>query len=165
MNSSVDYRGLKVNRGDKWYHDDEKGFEMCWEKEPGEERPRTLKVSGRDVHVERTKGDKCIIEFDEFCRKPKGAGDYLRLGEEFDSVMIKGVPRMKIEDFNVLRRFIVLIDCLYSEGVKLVVSSEVQSPREVFDPGEEGGERDEAFSWDRTRSRMEEMGSKEWNNR
>jgi predicted ATPase len=195
MDSTVDYRGLKVNRGDKWYHDDDKGFELCWSSIPGPESSRTLIVSGRDVKVDRTKGEHCVLEFDEFCRKPRGAADYLALGAEFKSVMIRGVPKMRIEDFNVLRRFIVLIDCLYSEGVKLTVSSEAQvragcgsgglegrglegacyqtpsfshafarnsrqSPRDVFDPGDDGGERDEVFSWDRTRSRMEEMGSK-----
>ena len=126
MDSTVDYRGLKVNRGDKWYHDDDKGFELCWSSIPGTESSRTLIVSGRDVKIDRTKGEHCVLEFDEFCRKPRGAADYLALGEEFKSVMIRGVPKMRIEDFNVLRRFIVLIDCLYSEGVKLTVSSEAQ---------------------------------------
>eukprot|EP00520_Triparma_pacifica_P018789 CAMPEP_0118666314 /NCGR_PEP_ID=MMETSP0785-20121206/19143_1 /TAXON_ID=91992 /ORGANISM="Bolidomonas pacifica, Strain CCMP 1866" /LENGTH=318 /DNA_ID=CAMNT_0006560605 /DNA_START=384 /DNA_END=1337 /DNA_ORIENTATION=- len=150
MDSKVDYRGLKVNRGDKWYHDDDKGFEMFFDNIEGEEEKRTLDVQGRELRIERCKGGHALIEFDDFCRKPKGAGDYLALGEEFNTVMIKGVPRLKIEDFNVLRRFIVLIDCLYSSECKLVVASEVQAPKDVFDPGVEEGERDEIFSWDRT---------------
>ena len=120
---------------------------------------RTVTSQGRDIVLPRCKGTSCRLDFDEVCRKPTGANDYLVIGTEFETVFLENVPRLRVEDFNVLRRLIVLIDCLYEKRIKLVVGSEVGGPGDVF---EGDGERDEVFAWDRSRSRLEEMGSKEW---
>ena len=86
-----------------------------------------------------------------------GASDYLAIAKKFHTVIIEQIPQMGIERRNEAKRFITLIDMLYDNHVKLIVSAQSQ-PHELY-LAEQGRE---AFEFDRTVSRLIEMRSEEY---
>jgi len=79
----------------------------------------------RLLQVPNTLGRVCRFEFDDLCRKPLGAADYLALAENFDAVFVAGVPRLSSTLHNETRRFIILVDILYERGRRLVLTADV----------------------------------------
>ena len=57
--------------------------------------------------------------------QPLAAADYLAIAHAFHTVMIDHIPEMTPTQRDEARRFIVLIDTLYDEGVKLICSAAV----------------------------------------
>jgi predicted ATPase len=88
-----------------------------------------------------------------------GAADYLAIGENFHTVIVEGVPKLNVlSEANVVRRFIIFVDSMYECNVKLVLHAEARLS-ELFSIEANSSSSDEAFAIDRTRSRLEEMGS------
>ncbi len=114
--------------------------------------PVTLLVMGRQLRVEQAAGPVARFEFDALCGRPLGAGDYLALAQRFPNLILDAVPRLGPENFDVARRFIVLIDALYEQKTKLVASAADQ-PDRIYMRGEG------ADAFERTASRLEEMQS------
>ena len=125
--------------------------------------PTSLTTQGRRVQVPLASLEVgCAkFHFGDLCKKALGAADYICIGENFHTVFVDGVPKLTLDDINVLRRLITFIDCMYEAHVKLVLQLETQ-PKEIFDVDLSNAHQDEAFSFDRTRSRLDEMGSKEY---
>lgn len=98
------------------------------------------------------------LAFDDLCRRPLGADDYLAIGETYGTVFLEGVPRLSFSEINVVRRLIVLVDALYECRVRLVVRAEA-GPNELYEVDLDDVGTDESFAFDRTRSRLEEMSS------
>lgn len=113
-----------------------------------------LENKGRTITVPCTAAGIARFSFDDLCRQPLGASDYLRLSHAFGTIFIDGVPVMSKATRNEAKRFITLIDTLYDNGVKLVVSA-AADPQDLY--AAEGGT--EAFEFDRTASRLIEMRS------
>ena len=114
--------------------------------------PVILTVMGRAVRVEQAAGTVARFAFDELCGRPLGAGDYLALATRFETLVLDHVPRLGPENFDVARRFVVLVDALYEQKVKLVASAADQ-PDRIYRRGEG------ADAFERTASRLEEMQS------
>jgi cell division protein ZapE len=114
---------------------------------------RTLKVLGRTLFVPQAAKGVARFSFADLCGKPLAATDYLAIADAFHTVMIDHIPKLGAEQLNEARRFIVLIDTLYDESVKLVCSA--AAPPEELYPAT--GEVSEAFR--RTASRLHEMQS------
>ena len=55
----------------------------------------------------------------EFPFKPLGAVDYLHICKEFDTIILRDIPRMNLDRKTEARRFITLIDTLYDNKVSL----------------------------------------------
>ena len=125
--------------------------------------PTSLSTQGRRVQVPLASLEVgCAkFHFDDLCKKALGAADYICIGETFHTVFVHGVPRLTLNDLNVLRRLITFIDCMYEAHVKLILQLETR-PKEIFEVDLNNDHQDEAFSFDRTRSRLDEMGSKEY---
>ena len=123
----------------------------------------TLRTQGRDVFVPECVDEKGIARFNfwDLCGKSKGAADYLEISKNFDTIFLYGVPTLEIKDMNVVRRFITLVDALYENSCKIVVLADAM-PNELFVVDLENKNHDEVFAFDRTRSRLDEMMSKEW---
>lgn len=124
-----------------------------------------LKVStseGRQVQIPKSSGEVARFHFDDLCRKPTGASDYLAIAGTFHTVFLEGVPLLGMNDINIVRRFIVFIDVMYEYSIKVIIQA-AAGPEKIFQ-GLDINNRviDEAFSFDRTRSRLEEMGSAEY---
>lgn len=119
-------------------------------------KPHTdeLENKGRRIPVPCTAAGAARFSFDDLCMQPLGASDYLRIAHAYGTVFIDNIPVMSKARRNEAKRFITLIDTLYDNGIKLVVSAEAE-PTDLYvaDSGTE------AFEFDRTASRLIEMRS------
>ena len=113
-----------------------------------------LENKGRKISVPCVAAGAARFTFDQLCMQPLGASDYLRIAHAYGTVFIDHVPVLSKARRNEAKRFINLIDTLYDNGIKLVVSAAAE-PNELY-VGEDGTE---AFEFDRTASRLIEMRS------
>ncbi|MEO1102155.1 MAG: cell division protein ZapE [Pseudomonadota bacterium] len=159
LDADVDYRLNRLENHQLWFKTGDAGFERTWTATLGErdERAVDVAVGSRTVTASRAAGGMARFTFDELCEAPLGPGDHLALANRFHTIFLEAIPVMSPSRRETLRRFINLIDTLYDQSVRLVVSADAE-PGELFDPGE-GGARDEAFAFARTRSRLYEMRS------
>jgi cell division protein ZapE len=116
--------------------------------------PQDIMVKGHVMHVPKAARGVARFSFAELCERPLGAIDYLRVAREFHAVVLDHVPVMTHEQRNEAKRFIVLIDTLYDNAVKLVASAAAE-PADLY----VGTEGFEAQEFKRTASRLIEMGS------
>jgi len=117
--------------------------------------PKTLTVLGRKLIVPQAAKHVARFSFDDLCVRALAAADYLEIARRFHTVLIDNIPRMNETMRNEARRFTLLIDTLYDEGVKLVCSA--AAPPDQLYPAGDGAE---AFR--RTASRLVEMRSEEY---
>ncbi len=117
--------------------------------------PATLSVLGRKLVVPQAAKHVARFTFADLCAKPLAAPDYLALAQAFHTVLIDGIPMMTPDMRNEARRFTLLIDTLYDEGVKLICSA-AAPPDGLFTEG------DGADSFRRTASRLTEMQSSDY---
>lgn len=122
--------------------------------------PTFLTVQGRNVQIPHASLEYQVarFSFNDLCRKARGAADYLAIGENFHTVFLDDVPILTMNDVNLVRRFIIFVDAMYECHVKLIVHAETP-PGGIFQVDLKNQHCDEAFAFDRTRSRLEEMGS------
>jgi cell division protein ZapE len=88
---------------------------------------------------------------------PLGSADFIRLAHEFHTLVIDDIPVMRFGQRNEAKRFIILIDTLYDNVVKLIASADAL-PHELY-VADEGLE---LFEFQRTVSRLIEMGSQSY---
>lgn len=122
-----------------------------------EEKPTSVKVSGREIQVAHAARDAARFSFDELCHRPLGSRDYLALSKRFRTLVIDDVPLMRESDRNQAKRFINLIDTLYDAQVVLFVSAEAE-PDDLY----QASSGAEVFEFARTASRLIEMRSDDW---
>jgi cell division protein ZapE len=89
------------------------------------------------------------------CGSALGAGDYLALATRYHALILDGIPRLSPDNYDKARRFIVLIDTLYDNRVKLLASADAM-PDQLYRRGEN------ASMFERTASRLDEMQSRDW---
>ena len=119
--------------------------------------PIDMMVKGHVVHVPRAARGVARFTFAELCERPLGAIDYLRLAREFHAIVLDHVPVMDYPQRNEAKRFIALIDTLYDNAVKLVASAAAE-PTALY----LATEGYEALEFNRTASRLIEMGSESY---
>ncbi|KAG3101021.1 hypothetical protein PI124_g13517 [Phytophthora idaei] len=128
----------------------------------GEETVATyVTTQGRKVHVPEAavEAGASRFSFRDLCDKPLGAADYLAIAEAFPVVFVSDIPLLNAEKLNQMRRFITFVDCMYDRGVQLhCLASE--SPERLYQvDANMKSHVDEVFAFDRTVSRLVEMGS------
>jgi cell division protein ZapE len=131
-------------------------LDAAWARLTGKASPRPagLAVRGRIVDVPAAAAGVARFGFADLCGKPLGASDYLALAREYHTVILDGVPVMDLAKRNEAKRFITLIDVLYEQNVKLLLSAAAEADNLYI-----AGEGREAFEFDRTVSRLVEMRS------
>ena len=161
LNGAMDYRlqriaGLKVYLTPLSPEADQ-AMDAAWARLTGGAKagPLTLTVLGRPVAVPAAARGVARFHFSDLCEKPLAAPDYLEIARHFHTVLIDHIPVMTENMANVARRFIVLIDTLYDESVKLVCSA--AAPPDGLYPDGKGSE---AFR--RAASRLAEMQSEDY---
>ena len=92
------------------------------------------------------------FSFADLCEAPLGTHDYQHLAHAFHTLMIDGIPVLGPERRNAARRFVLLIDALYDNGVGLIASADAE-PQALCPGG------DSADGFARTASRLTEMRS------
>jgi cell division protein ZapE len=117
--------------------------------------PVTLKVMGRALIVPLAADGVARFDFSTLCGTALGAGDYLAVATRFHTVLLDGIPRLSPDNYDVARRFIVLVDTLYDCKVKLIASADA-TPDQLYRRGEN------AKMFERTASRLDEMQSEDW---
>ena len=131
-----------------------------------EEEDHELDVEGRVIPYRHRAGGVVWFDFKVICGWGRSQNDYIDLTKRFHTVIVSGVPRMSIEQADVARRFTLLVDVLYDQRVKLIVSAEAP-PEALLDRGD--GTSDSQlqamiFQFDRTASRLAEMQTLEYLN-
>src|SRR4051794_32627498 len=134
-------------------------LDKAWAKLTGNAkcRPRDITIKGRVLHVPCSAHGVARFSFAELCQRPLAASDYLRLAQDYHTIMIDRVPVMDHADRNAAKRFITLIDALYDNTVKLIATAEA-NPVSLY-LAHEGVEANE---FKRTTSRLIEMGSESY---
>ncbi|GAA6155723.1 cell division protein ZapE [Pyruvatibacter sp. HU-CL02332] len=114
--------------------------------------PCSVEVKGRKVLVPRAAMGIARFHFDDLCRQPLGAADYLKIARSFHTLLVDEIPQMGPESRNEAKRFVTLIDALYENKTKLVCSAQA-IPDDLYPAG------DGSFEFERTASRLFEMQS------
>ena len=117
--------------------------------------PQELSVKGRRLRVPRAAMGVARFFFHDLCEQPLAAVDYLRIAHEFHTLIIDRIPVMGFDQRNFIKRFIILIDTLYDNAVKLVASA--ATPPDALYQASDGFE---AAEFKRTASRLIEMRSR-----
>jgi cell division protein ZapE len=118
-------------------------------------RPTSLVVAGRVLNIPRAAAGCARMSFEDLCVANLGASDYLALAKRFDTLLLDGVPIMGPEKRNEAARFRILIDALYENKTKLILSAQAE-PDRLYGTG------DQAFEFERTASRLYEMRSRDY---
>lgn len=118
------------------------------------ERETSIEIEGREINVVAFAEDVIWFDFYAVCDGPRSQNDYIELACEFHSVLIGNVPVFDKQD-DLARRFINLVDEFYDRNVNLILGAEVELEN-LYKEGRL------AFEFQRTRSRLLEMQSKEY---
>ncbi|HEX3673985.1 MAG TPA: cell division protein ZapE [Rhizomicrobium sp.] len=158
LNGSADYRLARMSGLDVYIMplgpEADARMDAAWMRLTDTARGETqsLTVLGRKVAVPQAAKGVARFAFAELCAQPLAAADYLAIARHFHMLLIDHIPRMDAGMRNEARRFTVLIDTLYDEGVKLICSAGA-APDALYPDG------DGADAFRRTASRLMEMRS------
>lgn len=123
---------------------------------PGEIcRDTPIDINHRRIDSRALSDGVVWFDFEVLCKGHRSAADYIEIARQFNTVMISGLHAMSDEDNNTTRRFINLIDEFYDRRINLMIASD--APLQSLYTGQQF-----AFEFERTRSRLIEMQSKDY---
>jgi len=114
-----------------------------------------IKVKGRTLKIPQQARGVARFHFADLCEKPLGTHDYLALTKHFHTMILAGIPQLGPDQRNEARRFVLLIDILYDNAIKLIASAATDVD-DIYPAGDGG------FEFQRTASRLTEMQSAEY---
>jgi cell division protein ZapE len=114
-----------------------------------------IKVKGRTLKIPQQAKGVARFHFADLCEKPLGTHDYLALTKHFHTMILAGIPQLGPDQRNEARRFVLLIDILYDNAIKLIASAATDVDG-IYPAG------DGCFEFQRTASRLMEMQSAEY---
>jgi len=161
LNGPVDYRLHRLSGLSVYMHplgaEADAAMDAAWKRltDRKEGAPMNLTVLGRVLTVPQAAKGVARFNFTELCARPLAGADYLAIAHTFHTVLIDHIPQLGPDQRNEARRFILLIDTLYDEAVKLICSA-ATAPEELYATG------DGAEAFRRTVSRLHEMQSDEY---
>ena len=160
VDAGVDYRGRALEQVNAYYTPlgpgtDEKLREAYASLAATKDEDRNIRIENREIHALRRAGTVIWFDFKTLCGGPRSQNDYLEIASRFHTVILSGVPMMSAGQSSEARRFTWLIDVFYDQGVKLIMSAEVE-PEELYTSGMLANE------FHRTVSRIVEMQSREY---
>jgi cell division protein ZapE len=160
LDARADYRLQKLTRAPVYYCPAdaraEKALDAAFLDMTGAKRGASVEIEllGRVLKVPQAIDGVARFSFDELCRRPLAAVDYLTLARHFHTLVVDRIPRLKADERDAARRFITLIDALYDLKVKMIASADAE-PAELY----QAAEGAEAFEFARCASRLIEMRS------
>jgi cell division protein ZapE len=163
LDARTDFRLEKLAGAKMWLvpadRDADAALDKAWVRMTGNApcKPRDIPIKGRTLHVPCSAHGVARFSFADLCEKPLAASDYIRLAHDYHTILIDRIPVMDYPERNTAKRFISLIDTLYDNAVKLMVSAEA-NPVSLY-LADEGNEANE---FKRTSSRLIEMGSESY---
>lgn len=111
----------------------------------GPEQPKLTAWNPR-----KQKGRAIWLTFKECCDKPRSRGEYAHLVNNFDTLILEGVPQLTAREADAALRLATLVDILYEQNRRLVVGASVP-PEEICTEG------DAAQVFQRTASRLVQL--------
>ena len=113
----------------------------------------SLSIKGRKFIIKNFYEGIARFDFKDLCNKNIGAEDYLKISQKCNFIIIENIPNFNDSNSNQQNRFITLIDIIYENKIKLLVSSEkslsnLSSSNRLVEP------------FKRTLSRLHELTSK-----
>src|SRR5258708_2236972 len=119
----------RARAGRRVYHaplgpDADQALAQAWSDltDDAECHPDAVAVLGRTVQVPCAAKGVARFTFDELCKRPLGASDYLALAARYHTLIVGAVPTLGVALHNQARRFITLIDAIYESKTKLIMS-------------------------------------------
>lgn len=161
VDGGIDYRLRLLQRADIYHHPldaaAEQNLERTFAQLCADHRCHqgALLIEDRPIQTRRVGDGVVWFDFAAICDGPRGQVDYIRIAHEFHTVMVSAVPQLTVELENQARRFIALVDELYDRNVTLIVSAAV--PLASLYVGQRL-----RFEFERTRSRLVEMQTREY---
>jgi cell division protein ZapE len=161
LDGAVDYRLHRISGLSVYLHPlgpkADAAMDAAWFKltDRRQGAPQNLTILGRTLRVPQAAKGVARFGFDDLCAQPLAGADYLAVARAFHTVLIDHIPRLGPNQRNEARRFVLLIDTLYDEGVKLICSA-AAPPEELYVAG------DGAEAFRRTVSRLHEMQSDDY---
>ena len=163
LDAKTDYRLQKLTRAPVYYCPADaraaQALDAAFRDLTGAPRGEPIEIAllGRALRVPQAVDGVARFSFDELCRRPLGAVDYLALARQFRTLVVDRIPRLEANERDAARRFITLVDALYDMKVKLIASAEAE-PSELY----HAAEGTEAFEFARCASRLIEMRSADY---
>lgn len=163
LDTEQDYRMRHIESADVWFVGDTEAQEAHFRKQFEEivgttSEPITLDVNGHPFTMIEMGNDCAWFTFEEACKKARSSQDFIYLASIFETVFFSGLPQLTRFLENEARRFVIMIDEFYDQGVKVVIGSDVPMEK-LYEPK---GEKALDFEFDRTISRLIEMQSQDY---
>lgn len=117
-----------------------------------------LNINNRTIATVAEAEDVVWFSFRELCETARSAADYIEICRLYHTVLLSDIPAMSEALDDAAQRFIHLIDALYDHNVKIIISAAV--PIDALYKG-----RRHQFAFQRTMSRLQEMGSRQYHSR
>jgi cell division protein ZapE len=161
--SRTDFRLEKLAGVEVWHVPADakakQAIDHAWQELAGPDggEPMDIPLLGRSIHVPRAGGGAARFSFAELCDAPLGATDFVKIARTFHTLIVENIPVMTQERRDEAKRFILLIDTLYDNAVKLIASAAAE-PDALY----RGSEGFESFEFHRTASRLMEMRSESY---
>ena len=119
--------------------------------------PEEIALKGRTIPVPAATLGAARFSFADLCEAPLGARDFLAIARHYRTLMVENVPVLADGKRNQAKRFITLVDTLYDNRNRLIVSAAAE-PHDLY----RATRGTEAFEFERTASRLIEMRSDDW---
>ena len=163
LEARTDFRSERVDIGRVYFSplgpDAVAAVDEIWDRLTGgaEGENAWIDFRGRKIAIPLCVPGIARFRFQDLCERPLAAADYLKIAGQYHTIMLEGVPLLGPEKRNEAKRFIHLVDALYDNHIRFVVSAAAE-PQALY----RGGEGTEAFEFRRTVSRLMEMRSAEY---
>lgn len=163
LDARTDFRLEKLTKSAVFHYplnaETKQSLQHTWERMTGKQmgNPRVLELKGRSFEIPEFVSGVARVSFDQLCVEPRSAEDFLALARQVHTMFVPDIPKIQPENRNVAKRFILLVDTLYDNHVRLIAGAETP-PEGIY----EAGQGTEAFEIKRTISRLHEMQSEEY---
>lgn len=164
LNGDKDYRSLKRESGSAWLmplnNETEEDFDILFRDAVGYDPIETHEIHVGKGQASRTwtipfaSKSAAKLDMTTFLAQPLGAADFLALAERYPMLFLDNMSVFTADGRDRTKRFMVMIDVLYDNGVKLAVRAD-RPPEELYP-----AEGSLNFEFDRTLSRLREMTKK-----
>lgn len=165
LGSGTDYRFAILDETEHFYVIDEQNTEQMgndilsrkfMELAPCQPKTkRSILINNRKINYISFADDVIWFDFYELCHTNRSTHDYIEIAERFHTVVLSGIKVFFEKDDAAAKRFIHFIDAIYDHNVKFLASS-TATPSNLYQ-----GTRIK-FAFDRTISRLTEMGTEHY---
>jgi cell division protein ZapE len=116
---------------------------------------RSIEINNREIQYISSADDVIWFDFYELCQTNRSANDYIEIAERYQAILLSNIQVFSEKDDAAAKRFIHFIDAIYDHNVKLLATTNAK-PDEIYH-----GSR-LSFAFERTISRLTEMGSEQY---